>query len=156
MGVRVEARYGARMLVDDIKARITKAMKEKDEVARDVLRVAYGEIQKLEANAAKDLKDDEVAAVLRKLVKSNEETLVLAPDGAQAPALKREIEVLTSLLPKTLSVAEIAAALAPVKEAVVAAKSDGQATGVAMKHLKSTGATCDGNDVAAAVKLLRA
>ena len=155
MGVRVEARYGSSMLVDDIKARITKAMKEKDEVARDVLRVAFGEVQKLEANAGKDLRDDEVAAVLRKLVKSNEETLVLAPEGAQVPALRREIEVLSSLLPKSLSVAELVEALGSMKEALVAAKSDGQATGVAMKHLKTTGATFDGNDVAAAVKQLR-
>ena len=143
------------MLVDDIKARITRAMKEKDEAARDVLRVALGEVQKLEANAQKSLADAEVVAVLRKLVKSNEETIAMAPESPQVPTLRTELEVLASLLPKTLSVAEIAAALAPVKEAIVAAKSDGQATGLAMKHLKGTGATVEGNDVAAAVKTLR-
>ncbi len=155
MGIRRTPRYRARMLVDDLKARITRAMKEKDEAARDVLRVALGEAQKLEANAQRSLADGEVAAVLRKLVKSNEETIAMAPDAPQVPTLRQEIEVLASLLPKTLSVAEIAAALAPVKEAIVAAKNDGQATGVAMKHMKSTGATFEGNDVAAAVKQLR-
>jgi uncharacterized protein len=48
------------------------------------------------------------------------------------------------------------AALAPVADAIRAAGNDGQATGVAMKQLKSTGATVDGKTVAAAVKQLRA
>ena len=34
--------------------------------------------------------------------------------------------------------------------------ADGQATGLAMKHLKTTGASFDGNDVAEAVKRVRA
>jgi len=38
---------------------------------------------------------------------------------------------------------------------VLAAKNDGQATGVAMKHLKSSGASVTGQDVAQAVKALR-
>jgi len=42
-----------------------------------------------------------------------------------------------------------------VAEAIKAAGNDGQATGVAMKHLKSTGAVVSGKDVAAVVKTLR-
>ncbi len=144
------------MLLDDLKAKITVAVKAKDEVARDVLRLAFGEIQTGEARASRPLDDGEVAAILKKLVKSNEETLALIGDGPQAPALRREIEILSSLLPKTMSVAELTAALESQKEALRAAKSDGQATGVAMKHLKSTALVFDGNDVALAVKALRA
>lgn len=156
MGIRREARYDAAMILDTLKAQITQAMKAKDEVARDVLRLAASEVQKIEANSGKATTDEDVVLVLRKLVKSNEETLALSSDGARADALRREIEVLAALLPKTMSVDEIAAALAPVKDALLAAKSDGQATGVAMKHMKGTGATFEGNDVAAAVKKLRA
>ena len=144
------------MLLDDLKAKITAAVKAKDEVARDVLRLALGEIQTGEARASRALDDGEVAAILKKLVKSNEETLALAGDGPQAPSLRKEIEVLSSLLPKTLSVAELVAALASQKDALRAAKGDGPATGIAMKHLKSTGAVFDGTDVAAAVKTIRA
>jgi uncharacterized protein YqeY len=141
------------MLLDEIKARITRAMKEKDEVARDVLRLAFGEVQTAEANKARALADEEVAAVLRKLVKSNEETLSL---GGEDEKLRHEIAVLQSLLPKSLTPEQIAEALSSQADAIRAAKSDGQAMGVAMKHLKSTGASVEANDVTAAVKKLRA
>jgi uncharacterized protein len=143
------------MLVDDLKKRIATAVKDGDSVARDVLRLALGEIQTAEARKNASLSDEEAAAALRKLVKSNEETLALTGEGGQASALKREIEVLAALLPKQLSVDEIVAALAPQHDAIKAAKNDGQATGVAMKHLKASGATVTGNEVAAAVKTIR-
>lgn len=143
-------------LVEDIKGQVKDAMKSGDTVARDILRLALGEIQTAEARKAASLSDEEAGAAVRKLIKSNEETLSLSEDNAErAATLKKEIQVLTALLPKQLSVEEIVKALEPVKDAIVAAKADGQATGVAMKHLKSTGANVSGNDVGAAVKKLR-
>lgn len=143
-------------LVDDIKGQVKDAMKSGDTVARDILRLALGEIQTAEARKAAALSDEETAAAVRKLIKSNEETLSLSADNAErSAALKKEIEVLSALLPKQLSVDDIVKALEPVKDAIVAAKADGQATGVAMKHLKTTGANVSGNDVGAAVKKLR-
>lgn len=143
------------MLVDDLKKRIQAAVKDGDTVARDVLRLALGEIQTAEARTNAALSDEQAAAALRKLVKSNEETLALAGEGERATTLRREIEVLSSLLPKQLSTDEIIAALAPMRDAIKAAGNDGQATGIAMKHLKASGAAVTGNDVAAAVKAIR-
>lgn len=59
-------------------------------------------------------------------------------------------------LPQVLSVEQIIEALAAVKDAILAADSEGQATGVAMKQLKADGAIVNGKDVALAVKQLRA
>jgi uncharacterized protein YqeY len=143
------------MLIDDIKAKSKEAMKSGDTVARDVLRLAQGEIQTAELRKGEPLTADEAIASVRKLIKSNEETMGLASDEATKTTLKREIDVLSSLLPKQMSVDEIVAALAPVKDAIVSAKADGQATGVAMKHLKTTGASVDGKDVGVAVKQIR-
>jgi uncharacterized protein YqeY len=143
-------------LIDDIKGQIKDAMKSGDTVARDILRLAQSEIQMAEVRKAATLSDDEAGAAVRKLIKSNEETLSLSAENAErAATLKKEIEVLTALLPKQLSVDDIVKALEPVKDAIVAAKADGQATGVAMKHLKTTGANVSGNDVGAAVKKIR-
>jgi uncharacterized protein YqeY len=142
-------------IVDELKARMTEAMRGKDEVAKNIYRLAYSEIQLASARSGKDVSDDEAIASLKKLVKSNEETLALATEAAQREALAREIGLLTAMLPKTLGVPEIVAALAPVAEAIRAAGNDGQATGVAMKHLKATGAPVDGKTVAAAVKQIR-
>jgi uncharacterized protein YqeY len=143
------------VLVDDIKKQITAAMKSGDAIARDVLRLALSEIQAAEARKNAPSSDDDAAAALRKLIKSNEETLALSGEGERAATLRREIEVLSSLLPKQLSVDDIVSALASEHDAIKSAKSDGQATGIAMKHLKSTGAAVSGNDVAAAVKKIR-
>ncbi len=143
------------MLVDDIKKKITEAMKSGDVVARDVLRLALGEIQTAEARKNAPATEDDAANALRKLIKSNEETLGLTGEGERATVLRREIEVLSALLPKQLSVDDIVAALASQHEAIKAAKGDGQATGIAMKHLKASGAAVSGNDVGAAVKKIR-
>lgn len=144
------------MLIDEIKARMTRAMRERDEVVRNVLGLAVGEIQTAEARANRSLRDDEALAVVRKLLKSNEETLALAgTDDARAASLRREIEVLSALLPRSMSIEQIAEALAPIADAIRAAKNDGQAMGAAMKHLKTAGAVVEAADVQQAVKRVR-
>jgi uncharacterized protein YqeY len=144
------------MLVDDIKKKVAEAVKGGDTVARDVLRLALGEVQTAEARKNAPLTDDEVAQALRKLVKSNEETLSALPEGdARAATIRHEIAALTAILPAQLTPDQIVEALASVREAIKAAGNDGQATGVAMKHLKAAGATVSGKDVGAAVKLIR-
>lgn len=143
-------------LIDTLRARALTAMKAKDTVATTILRLAQSEVQALEARAGRALTDDEAFSALRKLVKSNEETLAATHDKPEERAtLAREIQILTELLPKAMSVAEIATALVPVVAAIEAAANDGQATGIAMKHLKAMGAQVSGADVAAAVKTLR-
>lgn len=148
------------MLVEDIKKQVAAAMKSGDTVARDILRLALGEIQTAEARKNAAATDDEAAAAVRKLIKSNEETLSLSGEGQDAgrgATLRRGIEVLSALLPKQLSVSDIVTALASERDAIRAAKNDGQATGIAMKALKAAGrAGVSGNDVAAAVKTIRA
>ena len=144
------------MIVDDIKKRTTVAMKAGDAVARDVLRLALGEIQMGAERKGTPATDEDAKAALRKLVKSNEETIAALPDGDERiAALKREIEVLNEVTPAQLSVHQIVEALAEKVEALKAAGNDGQATGIAMKHLKAAGADVNGQDVGVAVKRLR-
>jgi uncharacterized protein YqeY len=143
------------MLVDTIKARALEAMKAKDRDASNILRLALGEIQMAGVRSEREVTDEDAVTVLRKLIKSNEETLSMAEAPEQRATLQKEIALLQSFLPATLSVEAIAEALAPVLDAIRGAKSEGQATGVAMKHLKSTGANAAGTDVAKAIKQLR-
>lgn len=143
------------MLIDEIKKRMMQAMKAKDTVAKDVLSLAAGEIQMGGVRAGRDLSDLEQMQAVRKLIKSNKETLGMTSDSAKSDALKKEISVLEALLPAKMTAEQIAAALEGQKEAIRAAKSDGQATGIAMKQLKASGAEVDSDDVAAAIKSLR-
>jgi uncharacterized protein YqeY len=143
------------MLLDEIKAEMFKAMKAGDSTRKEVLRVAVGEITTDAAREGRKGDDDEARAIVKKLVKSIEETIGQTADEAQKATLRTEVEVLSQFLPKTLSEDDIALLLAPVAEGVKSAANDGAATGVAMKHLKSTGAAVDGKAVSAAVKRLR-
>ncbi len=144
------------MLKDEMKARMLAAMKAGEKLEKDILRVALGEVQAAESRDNKDLSDGDVAKILRKLVKSNEESLDVIQDEERKERLRQETAILKSLLPQTLSGDALVAALDPVADAIRAASNDGQATGVAMKHLKSAGAAVEGKDVAAAVKAMRA
>lgn len=142
-------------LLDQIKARMFAAMKSGNVTEREILKVAMGEITTEAARPGRKGDDAETEVILRKLVKSNEESMEASQDETQKAQLRAEIEVLHTFLPKSLGVPEIVAALAPVADAVKAAGNDGQATGVAMKHLKSLAAVVNGKDVSAAVRQLR-
>lgn len=142
-------------LIDQIKARMFQAMKAGSTVEKEILKVAMGEITTDAARPDKKGDDAEAQVILKKLVKSNEESLQATQDETQKATLRAEIAVLNDFLPKALGVSEIVTALAPVADAVKAAGNDGQATGVAMKHLKGLGAEVNGKDVSAAVRQLR-
>jgi hypothetical protein len=88
-------------------------------------------------------------------VKSNEESLSHLDDPAKKAVLLEEIAILSEFLPKTLGVDDIVAALAPVSDALKGAGNEGQATGIAMKHLKAAGMSVGGKDVSEAVKRVR-
>lgn len=143
------------MLVEEIKRRITAAMKAGSTIEKDILRLALGEIQTADARGT-SVTDEGAAAIVRKIIKSNEETLAATEGEEQKRILAAENAVLSSLLPKSLGVADIIAALAPSRDAIKAAGNDGQATGIAMKHLKASGAVVNGKDVTEAVKQMRA
>jgi uncharacterized protein YqeY len=143
------------MLVDAIKARMFKAMKAGNTVEKEILRVAVGEITTEAAREGRTGSDEEAQAILRKLIKSNDESIAASEDSSKKATLEEENRILSDFLPKSLDVDAIVAALAAVAAAVKAAGNEGQATGVAMKHLKGSGAVVQGKDVAQAVKRIR-
>jgi uncharacterized protein len=141
-------------LAEQIKKRMFAAMKSGNTVEKEILRVATGEITMTAARESRDLSDEDVQGILRKMMKSIRESLVDAPADA-ATALKEELEVIESLLPKSLSLDEVVAALDGVKANIVAAAGEGPAMGVAMKTLKAQGLVVDAKEVSAAIKKLR-
>lgn len=144
------------MLLAELKKRMLQAMKSRQTVEKEILRVAIGEIETAAARTGRDATDEEAAAIVKKLVKSNEETLASATDAEQRQTLEQELSILRAYLPQTLSLDQIVVELAGVADQIRAAKSDGQATGVAMKELKMKGVTAEGKEVARAVAQIRA
>lgn len=139
------------MLIDELKQRMFAAMKAKNTVEKEIIRTVIGDV----TSTGADADDARVLSVVKKLIKSNEETLKSSSDEAQKATLNQELEILRQLVPAGLSPEQLAAALLDVAEAIRAAGNEGQATGIAMKHLKATQVEADGKAVAAAVKALR-
>ena len=143
------------MLKDDIREAIKTAMRAQDKVARSILKVALGEIDTVEKRQGEDLPDADAITIVRKLVKSNEQTIEASSDDATKALLARENEILETLLPQALGVDAIVVALTDVTEAIQGAKADGPAMGVAMKTLKASGAVVESQAVAEAVRRIR-
>src|SRR5947209_7212117 len=144
----------------DLQAKLREAMKAKDDLARDLLRVVLGEVSTRKARTGKEPGDEEVHGIIRKLVAGNAETRKELEQRGQTThaaydRLARENAYLEALLPRTLDRAAIRKELEPIAADLKGAKNDGQATGLAMKHLKQKGLAVQGEEVAAAVKELR-
>ncbi len=142
------------MLIGQMKERMRAALKARRTLEKEILGVALGELETVEARKG-SLSDEEGFAIIRKLVKSNRETIDASPTPEQKKTLEEEIAILEELLPKSLGAADIEAALAGVKDAIRGAGNDGQATGIAMKALKATSAVVDGKLVGEVVRKLR-
>ena len=68
------------MLIDQLKQRMFQAMKSGDTVEKEVLRTAIGEVTR----SGEDATDERVTQVLKKLVKSNQETLAATSSAVVA------------------------------------------------------------------------
>jgi hypothetical protein len=144
-------------LEDDLKARVTAAVKGGDLRTRDALRTVLGEAQMEALRRKSGVTDEVVLGVVRKGVAGLKETIPLAKkDGRDTAAQEAELALLEALLPKAWDRAAITAALEPVRDEIRAAKNDGQAMGVAMKALKAQGAATTPDDVKAVVAAVRA
>jgi uncharacterized protein YqeY len=144
-------------LYDDLKARVTTAVKGGDARTRDTLRTVLGEAQAEAVRRKTEATDEVVLGVIRKAVTGLKETIPLAQkDGRDTTQQEAELVLLESLLPKAWDKEAITAVLAPLREELRAAKNDGQAMGVAMKALKAQGATTNPDDVKAVVAAARA
>ena len=96
----------------DLQAKLREAMKAKDDLARDLLRVILGEVSTRRARTGREPGDEEVHGIVRKLVAGNDETRrELERHGQTAHEaygrLARENAYLETLLPRTLDPAAI-------------------------------------------------
>lgn len=83
-------------LQEQIKKDLMQAMKDKDEEKKNTLRVVMGEFGRAES---KTLDDDAVVKILKKMIKSERETLEQSGQGSESGY----IAILESYLPKMAS-----------------------------------------------------
>ena len=123
-------------LQNQMKKDLSAAIKAKDEKKKDALRVIIGEFGRLDK---KELSDDEIVKILKKLMKSEKEVLEKKGDETESDFIK----IIENYLPKMATEAEITMW---VEQNIDFAefKNKMQAMGLIMKHF---GATADGNTV---------
>jgi uncharacterized protein len=107
-------------LKERLQEELTAAMRSRDELRRDTLRLAQSAAYNLEKRNQKPLTDDELVAVLAREVKTRRESVDAFRKGGRedlAGKEEAEIAVLAEFLPQELSAEELEAL---VDEAIVA------------------------------------
>lgn len=104
---------GVFMILERINEDYKNAVKDKDEVKREVLNMLKSAIKyrEIELRATgKELTEDEIVGVIQKEIKKRKEAIELYEKGGREDLVskeKRELEILESYLPKQLSEEEI-------------------------------------------------
>jgi uncharacterized protein YqeY len=123
-------------LQSQMKKDLSAAIKAKDEKKKDALRVILGEFGRLDK---KELSEDEIVKILKKLMKTEKEVLEQKGETADSEFIK----VIENYLPKMATEAEITAWIHQNID-FSQFKNKMQAMGIIMKHF---GAAADGNFV---------
>ena len=115
---------------------LKQAMRDRNEVARDTLRMLLAEIKNREIASGRDLSGDEALGVLQKAFKTRQESVEQFDRAGRADLVAREkaeIAVVQAYLPKSMTEEETRAAIqAVLAETGVKTKKD---LGVAIKAL---------------------
>ena len=136
------------MILDNIRASIKEGMKNKESDKVALLRLVVGTVQQ-----DGDESDSAVEKVVRKLIKSNKETLdmiikSLEPGiqvSNETDKLISEITILEDFIPKTMTVEEIVDFI--TKENIDVSGNEGKAMGAVIKAIKALGLIAQGSDV---------
>ena len=97
-------------LLSQLKDEMKTAMRDKDKDRLGVIRMAIAAVRQVEIDNRTELNDDEIIAVLTKMVKQRKESIRMFTDGGRldmAEAEAAEVVTLEEFLPKPLSVEEI-------------------------------------------------
>ena len=111
-------------LIDQLKDQMKKAMIAKEKARLGTIRLALSAIKQIEVDTRETLNDDQIVAVLTKMVKQRRDSITQyesagRPELAEVEAA--EISVLETFLPQQLTAEEVEAAVAETISAVGAA-----------------------------------
>jgi len=123
-------------LKDDLK----QAMREKDVLKRDTIRLIMSGVKQIEVDQRREVSEDDVLKLIQKGVKQREDAISFAKEGGREDLIKQnkaEIDILSSYLPKQLSDEELKEAIKQIIQKVGATtiKEMGKVMGVATKEL---------------------
>jgi len=140
------------MIKEQLVEEMKKALKEKNFIRLDTLRLSLSEIKNQEIEKRGQLSDEEIVHLLKKEVKKREESLVFFEKGNRPELIEKahiEISVLQEFLPVQMSSGDIEALV----EEVLSDSLENRNFGVIMKEVMIRGAgRADGKLVSSIVK----
>jgi uncharacterized protein len=99
------------MQYDELKEAIKQAMKAKDKPRLSILRQVHGEIKNIEVNERRDITEQDVNDMLKRVIKQTKETLEgsikAANNQERTDTLTEQVSILEGLLPKQISGEEL-------------------------------------------------
>lgn len=138
----------------EMKAALKQAMRDKDTLTRDAIRMTLNAVKQVEVDTQKDLDGEEVIGIIAKEVKKREETINELKRVDRAEEAEQEVEaiaVLQQFLPEPLTDEELAAIVEQTIAEMGASSMQemGQVMGAVMPKV---GNRADGKAVSAEVR----
>lgn len=99
-------------LSERLQTDLTQAIRDRDEMRRDALRMAISAINLAAKNARRDLSDDEVVGVLQREIKTRRETVESSTAAGRTETAAEEqtkLDIISAYMPEQLSDADLTA-----------------------------------------------
>ena len=101
------------MQYDELKEHIKQAMKAHDKVRLSILRQVHGEIKNIEVNARREITEQDVDDMTKRVIKQTKETLEgsikAGNDQERTDTLSAQVKMLEELLPQQLAGEQLSA-----------------------------------------------
>lgn len=95
------------MTNEELHAQMVAAMKAKDKTRLSIIRQVMTEVKNIEVNERRDVTEEDVNSMIKRLIKQTSETLEMSKQAGnnqeRTDALTQQVEILESLLPEQVS-----------------------------------------------------
>lgn len=95
------------MTNEELHAQMVTAMKAKDKTRLSIIRQVMAEVKNIEVNERRDVTEEDVNSMIKRLIKQTSETLEMSKQAGnnqeRTDVLTQQVEILESLLPEQVS-----------------------------------------------------
>ena len=95
------------MTNEELHAQMVAAMKAKDKTRLSIIRQVMAEVKNIEVNERRDVTEEDVNSMIKRLIKQTSETLEMSKKAGnnqeRTDVLTQQVEILESLLPEQVS-----------------------------------------------------
>ncbi len=95
------------MTNEELHAQMVAAMKAKDKTRLSIIRQVMAEVKNIEVNERRDVTEEDVNSMIKRLIKQTSETLEMSKQAGnnqeRTAVLTQQVEILESLLPEQVS-----------------------------------------------------